>query len=185
MGDSTSWAMFFVGVFLVYAAVVLPIFAVVLRGGVSIANRMLGPQTPVTRPFEERGSGGDYDPDNPFAAPRVQSVAQESPSHQAIPTPKFGWAVLIVFVSFVVYSALRFVGVLLLIRVPPIGSVGVAFGFQALTLALQFVLWSAIRKWMLPTSFGKAALVTVFEFLISLGVLLIIAAFGFVFVTFT
>ena len=152
MGDMTSLILFSGGGLLIYAVIVLPIMAIILRGAVGLTNRALGPRKPTASTFEERSSDTVPDPDNPFAAPRVQAVIQEVSSTLALPAPKVGWAVVISLVSLIAHTAVRFIAVLLTIQVVgPFGNEVLMLGIQGFLLGLIFLVSVSYTHLTLPT----------------------------------
>jgi len=175
MGDATNWAIFFAVTILIFATCVLPIMAVVLSGAVRLANRVLRSSQPAKLQIEERGGFNTVvDSANPFAPPQIQSVIQEH-SGSVVPTVRFRWAILIVFASLVAHFVLHRATVLLFL---PSTTAAAGPMVWAASWVLGFLVWSMIRMGMFPTSFARAALVTVIEFLIYLVIVLGVAVVG-------
>jgi hypothetical protein len=134
----------------------LLIGAVILRAAISIANKVLGPPRQ-----------SEWDDEYDGSARRRRRFGSDG----VIPEPGIGKAMLIVlatgFVNFIVSFAIGFA----------IGAGGAAAQAnaqrtQALAqlagLPVSFLVMSGMLTMMLPTTFPRACLVTVFQFLISL-----------------
>jgi hypothetical protein len=118
--------------------------------------------------------------DNPYEAPTVASHWGATNEDVGVPEPDFGKAWLI---SFVTVLTNAFVGFILGIMV---GAGGAAAGARnenmvmlaslAVSLPASFLVSAALLTVMLPTSFGRAFIVTLLYLVISLLVLLAIGA---------
>lgn len=149
-------------VVLVALPIGLLIGAVILRAAVHFANKVL------PRPVER-----DYDEWDDYDRPRRASAS-------AIPDPALGKAMGIVFVRFIV----GFVVGAVIGFVMGVGAVGMGGGrpdpgLQVLSTLIQlpigFLINAGILTPMLPTTFPRACLVVLFEYLISIAIGLIIA----------
>lgn len=153
-----------------FLVIALVIGAVLLRAAVHIANQVVGnrPSSSNTQfgyPGESYGtSRGMLDESNPFAVPTVQTIAADVSQGTGIPTPDFGRACLIVFVNGLVSFGLGLVLGLFL------GGVESRILAQVLGIGVSIVVYQN----MLPTSFGRAALVWLFQFLIVLAIVIVI-----------
>lgn len=161
MGNTYSLALFGIGVLLVGFLVVIPIMAMILRGAASMANRVLGGGQPHQQPpqFEERTSGSSFDPDNPFAAPQTQTVVHANPN--GVPVPGFGRALGIAFACVISNYVFRFAFAIVASRL--VGAQAFFAIGSAVSLVINFLVWSFLHSWLLPTKFGRAALVVFFE----------------------
>jgi hypothetical protein len=160
------------GCALVVFAIMLRVWAAVTRGAVSLTNAVMGGRDPVEDDFRRRG----YDP-NPI--PRPVSLAGIR-----IPVPSVGYAILINIVSSVVSTAVQMGVMVGLGGAVMVGAanpdspeaaagrlVAVLAAFPAGLLATVVVL-----KMALPTTFVRAGVVCVFQFVLSL---LLVVALGF------
>jgi hypothetical protein len=148
---------------LVAFPIVLLIGAAILRGGVSFANKCIPRH--VDRDYDEEWD--DYD--------RPQRRRRTS---AAIPEPAVGKAMGIVFVNFIIGMA---------VSVPINIAMGVGVGARGggdpmvgliaslIQLPIGFLIAVGVRTTMLPTTFPRACLVVVFEYLIVLAICLIFA----------
>jgi hypothetical protein len=162
----------------------LSVAAVILRAGISIANKVLGDRpneedypgsTELSQPIGPRQTSS-----NPYAAGAI--VTEQKPalhhSGKAIAEPSFGRAMFIAFVvALGQLPASAVSNTIDMAMAAPLGAL--------IALPLNFVISAAIKAGMLSTTFGRASLVTLFEFLIVIGIALILFAiiFGFVFAT--
>jgi len=165
--------------------------ALLLRAAVSLANKVLGPVGPPAMPesglpissdgFKPQASDespfaiqtqmpaepSDLD-GNPFATPAVAAtgaIPSAPGTRNAIKEPDFGKAMGIVFLSGVATGILNFLFGLISseVRVEPILVI-------PLNLVLGVLITIFIYAGMLPTTFGKAALVYLFYVLIAIAV---------------
>ncbi|QJW97129.1 hypothetical protein [Frigoriglobus tundricola] len=143
--------------------------AVILRGGVSLANKCL--------PRLSERTTGDWDEDedeDDYERPVRRRAAA------LIPEPGVGKAMGIVFTNFII-------GVIA--SIPISVAMGVGLGnmnggqgdpvmsllASLVQLPIGFLIAAGIRAGMLPTSFARACLVVLFEYLIVLVIGLVIA----------
>jgi hypothetical protein len=159
-------------VFVVVVAVLLAIISVVMRFAVVLANKCLGGSAP---------RYDDYDDDDWDSYERP---ARRDRRSAAIPEPNFLKGMGIAFVAYIVNFIVN-VGLALALGV---GIAGLARGggvrggadpglmilFQVVNLAVSFLVWSGILAAMLPTTFGRAALVTLFMAIIGFFLILLI-----------
>ena len=163
--------------------------AVLLRAGVSMANKLLGSQLVGREPLQPIGPPGTFNPDpvtttpnpivetlpteqgNPYASPAVNAmpVAPSPQLQKAIREPSFGHAIGIVFLQLIATTMVNFaIGLAI-----PGESTGAILAF-----VLGFFITTGIYAGMLPTSYGKAFLVYVFvlsiSFVVVLGILAVI-----------
>ena len=145
----------------------LLIGAVILRAAVSFANKCL--------PQPRSRYDDDYDDWDDDYRPRSRRRAPAG----AIPEPSMGQAMLIVFVNMIV----GFV-----VSIPINVAMGVGFAGQGggndpaasiiaslIQLPIGFLIAAGVLTAMLPTTFPRACLVVVFEYLIVIGICVIIA----------
>lgn len=156
-----------IGVLCVIALVAIPIGlligAVILRAACWAANKCL-PQ-----PSSRYDDDDDYDWDEDDRPRR-----RRRSSAKAIPEPSMGQAMGIVFVnfiiSFVVGGAIGFV----------VGAGGMArdpaavIAMQGINLVLGFFIAAGVITAMLPTTFPRACLVVLFQYLIVLAIAIVI-----------
>lgn len=156
-------------------AIGLPIGAVILRAAISLANKMLGPKSQELIERSSSSSPSGFSSSDPFAAPQTQTVVKTA---GAVPEPDFGKALLVALVtmvcnfvvSFMVGLATGFVLAGTEIR----DQAAITFIAQLASLPFSFLTIAAVRTFMLPTTFGRGALVTLFEFLIVIAVVAVI-----------
>jgi hypothetical protein len=143
----------------------LLIGAVILRGGVSFANKCL--------PKGSDHDDGDWDDEDDDRPVRRRAKA-------GIPEPGLGKAMGIVFVNFIVGT---------IVSIPISLVMGVGLGnmnggkedpamsilASLVQMPIGFLLAAGVRTGMLPTSFARACLVVLFEYLIVIAVCLVIA----------
>lgn len=158
------------GAMLCFVLIGLPIGlligAVILRAAVHFANKCL--PSPVERDYDE--DWDDYD------RPRRRA-------RSAIPDPALGKAMGIVFVRFIVGFVISFViGFFIGAGMAGMGRVGGGRpdpGIQLVATLIQlpigFLINASILMPMLPTTFPRACLVVLFEYLIALAIAIIIA----------
>jgi len=111
-----------------------------------------------------------------------------------VPNPRFGWAMLIILVQGLIHAIVG-VGVSFMLgvalfsapqQVGPAQLQGAQLLANLVSIAVNFIVGSALLSAMLPTSFGRALLVTLIEFLIVLAlaalvvVAMIVAGAGFI-----
>ncbi len=149
----------------------LLIGAVILRGGVSFANKCLPKESERNdRYWDDEDDDEDYD----------RPVRRRAKA--AIPEPGLGKAMGIVLVGAIV-------GFIISIPINLVMGVGMGMGnanggnqdqtmrilASLIQLPIGFLVSAGIRTGMLPTSFGRACLVVVFEYLIMIVICVIIA----------
>ena len=156
---------------LIVLVIIVPIAGILLRAGVSFANKLLGPKpvtggsdraetwadehaTTMSSPVEAAGS----EPVNPYRTPRHAESLAVVPVG-VIPAPSFGYACGIAFVAG--FVNLISTGVIEALFSPASGGLA----YIALKLFANVVVYMTIYKFMLPTSFGRAALVWFLQFL--------------------
>ena len=149
--------------------VIVLIGSVFLRAAVSLANRTMGPQN-VEFPDQPKSSsqfGGAesvassdeplVDNSNPYAAPATYAVPSQQVTTRAIPEPDFNKAAAIMLVQTLVAGVINFfVGGLMARNVHD----GIVF---VTILFVNFLVASIVYTLMLPTSYGRAVLVCVFQ----------------------
>jgi hypothetical protein len=142
----------------------LLIGAVILRAAVSFANKCL-PQT------SSRYDDDDYydwdDDDRPRSRRRRSST-------KAIPEPSMGQAMLIVFVNAVVGGGVGFVIGFVMGAAGLANDRGAMVVMQGMNLVLGFLIAAGILTAMLPTTFPRACLVVLFQYLIVLAICIVI-----------
>lgn len=148
----------------------LLIGAVILRGGVSFANKCL-PQ-PRSRDWDDEED--DYDWERPARRGRSRSAT-------AIPEPALGKAMGIVFVQFIIGFIISIPINLVMgagAGAQPVGGRGAVDTAQLLASLIQlpigFLISAGLRTSMLPTTFPRACLVVLFEYLIVFAIALAI-----------
>jgi hypothetical protein len=163
--------------------------AVILRAACSWYNSMVGRSSgrkgyanPPPAPGQLPTHGN-----NPYASPTTYSHMPDR-TDVGVPEPDFGKAWLISFVTILINGMIGFVVGL------AIGLGGAAAGAQGavpviismvVSIPISFLVFAGMLTAMLPTSFGRAAIVTLLYFVISLLVGLAIAAvvFAVIFLT--
>jgi len=150
-----------------YFVIGIPIGAVVLRGAVSLANKILGPPKADSQRLPEDSiemPAGSSDPSNPYSAPQVTSVAGYR-QDTVIPEPSFGSAYLMVLAQLILGVVVGFV----------IGlAIGAALGAEAswlasvLSLVVGVGINAVVLSSMLPTTFKRGMLVSFMQILIGL-----------------
>jgi len=150
--------------------------AILFRAGVSLANKVLGPQAielsdkeqPVGETFINAPVAKNA---NPYAAPASPSAKLSQANTAAIPEPNMGKACGIVLVHALIAGMINFFVYLLLQD---------SLAASLANLILGFLLATSVYSAMLPTTFGRAALVYVFQMLIALAIGIGIAAIVYV-----
>jgi hypothetical protein len=152
----------------------LLIGAVILRGGVSFANKCLPKESERDdRYWDDEDEDEDEDEDDRPRRSRRRAKA-------AIPEPGVGKAMGIVLVGAIVGFIIS-IPINLVLGVglggPNGGNQDQAMSILAslIQLPIGFLVNAGIRTGMLPTTFGRACLVVVFEYLIAIAICLIIA----------
>ena len=149
--------------------------AVFLRASISLANKVFSPEVSGYRPPprqlpSDNISSAMPDPSNPYAAPSTpMAPAYGGTFRPAIPEPSFGKAMGIVAVAGIVGGVINIVIGLVLQGSPELALVG---GFA--NLLVGFLVSSTVYSMMLPTSFGRAALVYLFTILIVIAIAVVV-----------
>jgi hypothetical protein len=155
------------GVMCVVALIAIPIGlligAVILRAACWAANKCL-PQ-PSSRYYDDDDEY-DWDEDRPRRRRRS--------SAKAIPEPSMGQAMGIVFVNFIISFVVGFaIGFVM-----GAGGMGkdpaAVIVIQGLNLVLSFLIAAGVITAMLPTTFPRACLVVLFQYLIVLAIAIVI-----------
>lgn len=164
-----------IGVFICVMLVALPIGlligAVILRGGVSFANKCLPKET--ERDYDDWDDADDDEDDDRPRRRRRRATA-------AIPEPGVGKAMGIVFVNFIIGF---------IISIPINLVMGVGFGNMGggrgdpmmslvaslIQLPISFLVNAGVLTAMLPTTFPRACLVVLFQYLIVIAICVVIA----------
>lgn len=150
-------------VFLIAIPFILLIGAAILRGAVSLANKTVGGAEP--RPYY--GDDDDWD-DYPLA--RKRGLA----SSEKIPVPTLGWGMLILIVVLIASAVVNF-GVSAAIGIGvAANAVGFRGAFQVIGLPIGFLVLATMLTMMLPTSFGRGCLVSLFYYLICIAIAIVI-----------
>lgn len=103
-----------------------------------------------------------------------------------VPSPGFGWAMVIVLVNGIVATAVSFAitfGFAILAREQVLGNgppVPLWIIMQAISLPIGFLINASLTSIMLPTTFGRSALIVLIEYLIVLLIFAVIAGTLFV-----
>ncbi|MFO0823504.1 MAG: hypothetical protein U0792_10370 [Gemmataceae bacterium] len=161
----------------------LMIGAAILRGAVSLANACLGPDRSKTSYYDDEFT--DYE----RRYERPSRRYQETNTGGLIPEPGLGYGMVIVLVNAFAQFA---VGVVMAIGLMAVaGGAGGGQGFGAgkrgfgdgdggndamalmmnlLSIPVGFIVTSGVLTMMLPTSFGRACLVTLFQYLIMIAI---------------
>jgi len=160
------------GIICVVLLIVIPIGlmigALILRAAVWLANKCL--TAPVSRYDDDEE---EYDDDwDEYDRPARRRGRRNNST--AIPEPSFGWAMLIVFVNWIVNAGVGFVmgvaaGGAGLARDP-----GAMLVLQGCSLVVNFFISAGLLTAMLPTTFPRACLVVLFQFLIALAIAVVI-----------
>lgn len=152
--------------------------AVLLRAAISVANKILGKQPAAneTQPFSEPVeslSSEPMDSTNPYSPP-THAATNVASGSTAIPEPNFGFAI-------VISLAVSLAG----------GVIGGVFGAltegsevteavgSILSLVLSFVVSAFILSKLLPTTYGRAALVCVIYGLIAFAIFFVVGIIAF------
>lgn len=155
-------------VMLVVVLVVLPILlligSTILRGGVSFANKTLPKDQPRRYRYDEDDEEEEYDEgwdayDRPKGRPKGDAV---------IPEPGLGKGMGIVLVAGIAQTVLGLVSGFVMEEVDREPVLAVVVGL--IVLAVWFCISAGIRAGMLPTTFARACLVLLYEFLIVLAI---------------
>lgn len=147
-------------VFLIALPIGLCIGALILIGAVAITNSVLA------------GSGGgrryDDDDDDDYDYVPKKKRRRRSRRGETVPDPPFGQAVVIVLVAWLVNFAVHYVMSLAIgAGANPRGQM---LAYQLVSLPVSFLVMASMLNAMLPTSFGKACLVTLFCYLIGIAI---------------
>jgi hypothetical protein len=173
----------------------LMIGAAILRGAVSLANACLGPDRSKTSSYDDEYTDyeGRYD--------RPSRRYRETNSGGLIPEPGLGYGMVIVLVNAFAQFAIGMVMAIGLMAVAGGAGGGGGQGFGAgkrgfgdggggndalelmmnlLSIPVGFIVTSGVLTMMLPTSFGRACLVTLFQYLIiiAIGVVVVVVLFA-------
>lgn len=147
----------------------LLIGAAILRGAISLANMCIGGES-----YESRSS---YDDDDLDYRPR------RSASSSKVPEPSLGQAMMIILVTAIVNAVVGF-GVGIVVGVAGAGAnmdqQSIQIIAQLIGLPVGFLIMSGMLTALLPTSFGRACLVTLFYYLICIAIGIAIVAVVFV-----
>jgi hypothetical protein len=155
-------------VFLFALPVGLLIGAVILRAAVSMANKCVGGPAREPDYYDEDEDEEDWDG---YMRPR-----RGRESGGAIPEPTLGRAMGIVLVSVIAILVVTVpIRLFLGLEAPVGGGDDIFLLAQLITLVLGFVISAGVLAGMLPTSFARGCLVALFEYLIVLGVVGLIA----------
>lgn len=163
------------GVLCVIMVIAIPIGlligALILRGGVWLANKCL-PQ-PGRRYYDE---DDDYDDDwdDDYDRPRIRRGRRGG--RTAIPEPPLGKAMGVVFVRFIIGFIVS-IPISLALRGVAGGRPDASAQIVAslIQLPIGFLINAGVLTPMLPTTFPRACLVVLFEYLIALAIGLVIA----------
>jgi hypothetical protein len=154
---------------LVALTVLLVISSAIMRFAVTLANKCLGPANP--KPYDDEWEEWEeYD-----------RKSRGRKNNALIPEPSITRGMGIAFVASVVNFIASFaIGLVFGAGMRGMGGRGgpdtVLFILvQGMSLVASFLIWAGILTAMLPTSFGRASLVTLFMGLISFVIALIIA----------
>lgn len=155
----------------VFFVILLMIISVIMRFAVSLANKCLGSSS--------RSRSYDDDWDDDWDAPRYRRGRPGG----AIPEPTFGKGMLIAFVAYLINAVVSFaIGIVFGVGIQGMGAGGMRGGAapammllaQFISAVVGFLIWSGILTAMLPTSFGRGALVTLFMLIIGTVIAIII-----------
>jgi hypothetical protein len=158
--------------------------AVILRAACSWYNWMVGrkrtqPIAALSQTVPEQFPAAD---DNPYAASVVQPQAGDDPT-VGVPEPSFGQAWLISFVTILVNAIVGFiVGLAVGAGVEAAGADGASLGKVALLVSIpvSFLVFAGMLTAMLPTSFGRALIVTLLYLAVSLLIAVVIGGIAFI-----
>lgn len=162
------------GVMLCVLVVALPvglaIGAAILRAAIALANKVLG------RPAEDRYDDR-YDDDDDYDdyEDRPRRRARRRRSNTAVPEPGFWKAVGIVFVIALVNGGVGFViGLVVALGMAGQDPQAAQIVSQVISLPVGFLINAGMLAAMLPTSFARGALVTLFQYLIGIAIAVVI-----------
>lgn len=151
--------------------IVLMIVSVIMRFAVVLANKCFGGSASSTYSDD----WDDWDD-----APRSYRGRRQN---ALIPEPSFGKGMGIAFVAYIVNFVVNFaIGIAFGVGMQGMARGGMRGGadpalfilVQGMSMVVSFLIWSGILTAMLPTSFGRAALVTLFMALIGIAITVII-----------
>ena len=148
---------------LVMIPVGLLIGAGILLGAIALANMCL-PQ-PRNRYYDD-----DYDDWDDYDRP----ARRRNRSGKAIPPPTLGYAVAIVLVNGLISFAISFVIGLVMDRAGVVNKPGLMLMMQGFNLVIGFLISASVLTSMLPTTFPRACLVVVFQYVIVFVIALVI-----------
>lgn len=140
--------------------------ALILRAAVWCTNKCL----PQPQPHYRDDDYDDRDDDDDFDRPVRRRPRRAT---TAIPEPDFGRACLIVFVNFIIQLGIGFV-LGFMAGAAGVGLDGIQV-IQILSYVIGFFISAAVCTAMLPTSFGRACLVVLFQYLIAIVIVIIVA----------
>jgi hypothetical protein len=143
----------------------LAIGALILLAAIWLANKCL-PQPRSRRRY--------YDDDDDYYEWDAPRRHRRGGTSTAVPVPSFGQAMLIVFVNWIVNFGVGFVIGFVLGAAGAAKNQGGMVLVQAISLAVGFVVSATILSGMLPTSFGRACLVVLFQYLIAIAIAIVI-----------
>ncbi|WP_145419241.1 hypothetical protein [Planctomycetes bacterium K23_9] len=166
---------------LIYFAAVIPIGAVFLRGGIALANRIIGPVhthgdaatgEPVKGAQESAVDNAPVrDLANPFSPPATVSqhnFGMEA-SSSAIPKLDFGRACLVMLILVVAMFVISVLFGLALRMTGMFGMVDLAF-VNVAVWGLMFFAGSAVLMVMAPTTYSRSMLAVLMTYLMALAV---------------
>ncbi len=146
----------------------LLIGSVILRGGVSFANKSLPKPQPRRRYDEDDEDDDEYDEGwDAYDRPRERRAKNAG----LIPEPGLGKGMGIVFVNWIAQS---FLGGFMRVSIEAIDDEAVGMLLALIALPVWFCIAAGIRAGMLPTSFARASLVVLFEVLIVLAICVVV-----------
>lgn len=144
--------------------IALAISAVILRAAVWAANKCL--------PQPRSRYDDDYDDwDDDYDRPRRRRRGRAS---TAIPTPSMGHAMGIVFVNGIIGFVIGFVIGLMFGLAGLANNPGGQIMLQGLNLGVGFLVAASVLTMMLPTTFPRACLVVLFQYLIAIAIAIVI-----------
>lgn len=159
------------GIMCVVLVIAIPIGlligALILRAAVWLANKCL-PQ-PAARYYDDDDYDDDWDSDE--ERPRRR---RPGGGRSAIPEPNLGWAMLIVFVAWIASAVVGFAMGFVAGAGGLARNQGAMLGLQGCNLVINFLISAGVLTSMLPTTFPRACLVVLFQFLIGLVIAVII-----------
>jgi hypothetical protein len=149
--------------------IVLLIGAAILRAAVALANATIGDVAPARDPFDSEFDGDD---DRGYRRERRRPT-------RAVPEPGLGWGMLIVLVVGLV-NFLAGIPIRLAFGLPVVGGeekvpVDKLLVIQAIGLPVGFLVAAWITGLMLPTTFARACLVVLYEYLVVIAIVAVIA----------